>query len=1044
MPLDFSIFHEALKSIEANRSSAVTSLQGSSGALLYSMMKGNCLLLCASDTAAADFFSDTLFWSQLLNMHPPVLVPSEGGPERLKNLVQLYGQKEQKIISSVAASLKPIWNDDEFSSVRVSKGVITDRDSIIQKFYEQGYFTVNMVSKEGEMSVRGGIFDIFPPDREGPLRIEFFGDEIESIRFFDIDTQLSIREINEILIPPAIEPETGPTLIERHSSARLILSEPDDIKKNYQDLDELLNARETISFTSLPLEGEGFNLGIRSIAGLGLLLEERRTVDEFIERVSEHARQNYVLMVCASDGQARRLKELFFDQDLEAPVMPAGSASRYTRSPVITTGELGGGFTYENIIVLSAKDIFGGRPAFKSSRKSRVSNLISSIEEFRKGDYLVHIDHGIGKYLGIKKEIIEGHEDDLIAMEFSGGDKLFVPLDRINFVQKYHAPGGIKPRVDKLGGKTWIKTKQKVRKKVKDMAEQLIKIYAARTTAKGYAFTEDTELHTEFDGFFPYEATPDQQTSIVEIKEDMEKAVPMDRLLCGDVGYGKTEVIMRACFKTVYDSKQAAVLVPTTILAEQHYETFVSRFSAFPVKIDFLSRFKSRAEQRQVLEALKTGDLDIVIGTHRLLAKDVEFGNLGLLVIDEEHKFGVAHKEKLKALKAHVDILTLSATPIPRTLHMSLSGIRGMSTIETPPEERMAVKSSVARFNPVIIKEALQHEIDRNGQAFFVHNRIKDIYEIASFINQLVPESTIGVAHGQMKEKELEQVMHKFFHQEINVLVSTSIISSGLDIPSANTIIINRADRFGLADLYQLRGRVGRSNIKAYAYFLIPGEDIISSDSRKKLQAIQEMGYLGAGFRLALKDLEIRGAGNLLGAEQSGHIGAVGFNMYMEMLETAVAELKGEKTVSTVEPVLEMNATAAIYDYYIENPEIRLSLYRKIAGAKEIPLLRKIVDELKDRFGDPPEETRRLIDIMELKILAKNLFVTKIHNAAGRYRMLFSPETPVTPEQIFGLHKGRKGYLKFLPEGGVEIDLRGIKWNEIFRELKGIMTELGE
>ncbi len=1047
MPFNLSFFHEAVKSIEEKKYGTFTSLTGSSGALLFAMIKGPHLLICSSESSAAEFYSDAVLWSGLLNVHPPVLIPPEGSPERLKNLVKLYSVKDTstqglKVIASMEASLPPIWNEEGFNTVRVSTGAITDRDNLIQRLYEQGYLTVPMVSSEGEMSIRGGILDIFPPDRERPLRVEFFGDEIESLRFFDIDTQLSIKEIHDIFIPPAIEPEDGPNLLEYLSGSGLIFHEQDDIKKHYSDQIESLQERGPVSFTSLPLEGEGFHSTIESVSGMRLLREERSTVDEFITRVSDLIRQYYIIMVCSSDGQAKRLKELFFDLDIEAPIMPIGAAAKYTRSPVITTGELSRGFKYDNIIVLTSRDIFGSRPAFRASKKSNVSNLISSIEDFKIGDHLVHIDHGIGTYLGIKKEKIEDHEDDFLIIEFLGGDKLFVPLDRINSVQKYDAAGGVKPRVDKLGGKTWQKTKQRVKKKVKDIAEHLIKIYAARTTATGHAFSEDTELHSEFDGFFPYEATPDQITSINEIKADMEKAVPMDRLLCGDVGYGKTEVVMRASFKAVYDSRQVAILAPTTILAEQHYETFTDRFSAFPVKIDYLSRFKTRPEQKKTLEALKNGDIDIIIGTHRLLAKDVEFSNLGLLAIDEEHKFGVAHKEKIKSLKSHVDILTLTATPIPRTLHMSLSGIRGMSTIETPPEDRMAVKSSVTRFNQTIIKEAIQYELDRNGQAFFVHNRIKDIYEMGNFIHQLVPDSKIGIAHGQMHEKELESVMHKFFHKEINVLVSTSIISSGLDIPTANTIIINRSDRFGLADLYQLRGRVGRSYVKAYAYFIIPGDDIISEDARKKLQAIQEMGYLGAGFRLALKDLEIRGAGNLLGAEQSGHIGAVGFKMYMEMLEAAVAELKGEKAAPSFEPVIELNVTAAISDEYIEDPDIRLSLYRKIGAVKDVPSLRKILDELKDRFTQPPEEAIRLIDIMELKILARNLFITRIDNFAGRYKMLFAPETPTTPEQIFALHTTRKGKLKFLPEGGIEINMKGCKWHEIFGELKSIMEEL--
>lgn len=1042
MPFDLSIFHEALRSIEEKKSETFTSLPGASGALLFSMIKGDAVLLCSTESSAEQFYSDTVFWSKFLNIHPPVLIAPEGSPDRLKGLVKLNEGRGHKFIASVEAAGAPVWEAGGFHAVKISKGVFIDRDGIVQRFYEQGYLTVSMVSKEGEMSVRGGIIDIFSPDQAKPVRIEFFGDEIESIRFFDIDTQLSIKEIDDIVVPPAMEPEQGPDLLEYLPGAGLVLNEPDDLKRHYPDLIESIRNRELINFTSLPLEAEGINCNIGAVSGLGLLPQERRTIDDFIERAGGLARRYFIVMICSSEGQAKRLRELFFEQDIEAPIMSISPAFKYTRSPVITTGELSSGFKYKDIIVLSTNDIFGRRPAFRSIKQFRVSNLISSIEDFQPGDYLVHVEHGIGKYLGIKKERIEGDEDDFITIEYLGGDRLFVPLDRINYVQKYNAPGGIKPKIEKLGGKNWQKVKKRVRKKIKDMAEKLVKIYARRTASTGHAFSEDTELHREFDGFFPYEETPDQLTSINEIKRDMEQPIPMDRLLCGDVGYGKTEVIMRAAFKAVYDSKQVAVLVPTTILAEQHYETFTARFSAFPVKIDFLSRFKSRAEQKQTLKALADGEIDIIIGTHSLIAKNVSFRDLGLLVIDEEHKFGVAHKEKIKALKADVDILTLSATPIPRTLHMAISGIRGMSTIETPPEDRMAVKSSVARFNPTIIREALQHEIDRNGQAFFLHNRVKDIYETGNFISTLVPDSKVGIAHGQMKEKELEQVMHAFFHKNINVLVATSIIGSGLDIPSANTIVINRADRFGLADLYQLRGRVGRSNVKAYAYFLIPGEDALTEESRKKLQAIQEMGYLGAGFRLALKDLEIRGAGNMLGGEQSGHIEAVGFDMYMEMLEAAVAELKGEKAVLSVEPVLEMNVTAIISEDYIENPDIRLSVYRKVASLKDIDSIRKIIDELTDRFGQPPEETKRLIDIMELKVMAKDLFITRIENRAGIYKVLFDKETPVTPEQIFALQKSRKGRIKFLPEGGIELEMKGMKWNVIFNELKGVMEEL--
>ncbi len=1078
MPLDLSVFEDALRALDEKRASAFTSLTGSSGALFFSMIKSPCLLLCSSEEAAAEFCSDAIFWSGLLEKEPPILIPPPGDPQRMKGLVNLYGEASAgKFIASVDAALSPLWDRKAFPLYSITKGVMIDRDVIAQNLLRQGYHIVPVVTGEGEMSIRGGILDIFPPDEEHPVRIEFFGDEIESVRFFDIDTQLSIKEINDVQICPDREPEEGPHLLELLSDGLLILNEPDDIKRHWPDVDKLIvrqthhdkpvilslpvrqaglskdepveasdeweiTERRIISFTSLPLHGEGFHFPVGSPAGLGILPEERRSVEDFVGKAIELRRQYFILTACPSEGQAKRLKELFFDAETDVPILGAGAVRKDRRSPVITIGELSRGFICRDVLVLADRDVFGQRPFFRSAKRSRVSAVISSIEDFREGDYLVHAEHGIGRFLGLKKERIEDYEGDFITIEYVGGDRLYVPLEHIDTIQKYHAPEGVRPKTDRLGGKTWEKTKQRVKQKIRDMAEKLLAIYARRSTAQGFAFSADTELHREFDTFFPYEETPDQVTSISEIKRDMEATVPMDRLLCGDVGYGKTEVVMRACFKAVYDSKQVVVLVPTTILAEQHYETFTARFSAFPVRIDYLSRFKNRAEQKETLRTLAEGNTDIVIGTHRLLAKDISLYDLGLLVVDEEHKFGVAHKEKIKALRENVDVLSLSATPIPRTLHMALSGIRAMSTIETPPEERLAVKSMVTRFNPALIKEALEKEVERGGQVFFVHNRIQDIYKIGNFLRELAPDAKIGVAHGQMHEKELESVMRGFFHKEINVLVSTAIIGSGLDVPSANTIIIDRADRFGLADLYQLRGRVGRSNVKAYAYFLIPGEDIITEDARKKLQAIQELGYLGAGFRLALKDLEIRGAGNLLGAEQSGHIEAVGFDMYMEMLETAVAELKGEKVEPKVEPVIDMKITAVIPEEYIEDPDLRLSVYRKIASAKDAKSLGRLLDELKDRFGSMPEKTKRLLEIMELKILAKKYMIVRIQNILGKVQIIFAPDTSVSSRQIFSLYDTRKKMLKFLPEGGVELDLRGKGWKEIFKELKRVMEEL--
>jgi transcription-repair coupling factor (superfamily II helicase) len=1040
VPLDLSLFDKAYRLFKEKGIKVFTSLQGSSKALFFCKFTEPCILLSASVEKAQRLYDDAIFWSKALQTDEPLFIRSRDDLLRSGDIMRVYTEAPKKVITSIDSALLPLWKKDEYPSMVIRKGWIIGRDDFITRLDRLGYRRVPVVSREGEMSIRAGIIDVFPPYEQAPVRIEFFGDSIESIRSFDIDTQLSIKEVDSTTICPIIEPSEGPNLVELLDTHLLILDEPDDIRRESTGYEEIIN--ESIFMTSLPLKGNGLSLDIKGVAGLGILPEERGTIEDFIKGIRVLKRRYFTMLVCASEGQAKRLIELFSDDGLDVALMECEKAIQYMSSPVITIGNLSSGFRLDGCMVLTESDIFGRRPVVRTPKRSRVSSLISTIEEFKEGDYLVHIEHGIGRFVGIKKQRVEDYEGDFISIEYLGGDMLYVPLERIDCIQKYHAPEGAKPRLDRLGGKTWQKTKERVRKRIKEMAKELLTLYAKRATIKGHAFSPDTELHREFDTFFIYEETPDQLNAIAEIKKDMERDSPMERLLCGDVGYGKTEVAMRAAFKAVYDSKQVAVLVPTTILAEQHYNTFRSRFAAFPVRIEMLSRFLTRAEQSRILHALARGDIDIIIGTHRLLGKDVKFHNLGLLIIDEEHRFGVAHKERIKDMKAHVDVLTMTATPIPRTLHMALSGIRAMSVIETPPEERLAVHSIVTRFDPDIIRDALVKELKRGGQAFFLHNRIQDIYEIADFLKRLVPEARIGVAHGQMKAKELEKVMTAFYRGEMDILVTTAIIGSGIDIPTANTIIINRADRFGLADLYQLRGRVGRSNIKAYAYFLIPGEDAITEDARKRLMAIQELSYLGAGLRLAMKDLEIRGAGNLLGPEQSGHIEAVGYDLYIKMLEEAISELKGEEIKPTVEPHIEMRVTARVPEDYIEDPTLRLSIYRKIASANNRDTLRMIRDELEDRFGRPPHEVLRLLDVMELKMMARELLITKIQGINGRVKILFSDNTPITPEQLYGLYKKRTYHIRFLPEGGIEVDLKARQRRGPLHELKAFLNIL--
>ena len=654
----------------------------------------------------------------------------------------------------------------------------------------------------------------------------------------------------------------------------------------------------------------------------------------------------------------------------------------------ITVGSLSAGIFLEGLIVLTERELFGERPSVRPIMKSKVSKLLASLDEIAPGDCVVHREHGIGRFTGTVRQGTEEDELELMQIEYEDG-RLYIPVQNIQMISKYRAEEGIAPKIDKLGGKTWQRKKERARKKAHEIAEKLMSLYAGRKIARGFTFSSDTELHREFDSFFTYEETPDQVKAIEEIKKDMESDKPMDRLVCGDVGYGKTEVAMRAAFKAVFDNRQVAVLVPTTILAEQHVRTFRERFSGFPVTIDYISRFKSKKQIDMTLKSLANGEIDIIIGTHGLLSQKAVFNRLGLLIVDEEHKFGVGQKEKIKELSRDVDVLNLTATPIPRTLHMALSGIRDVSVIETPPEERLSVKTTVTRSDDSLIRDAITRELERDGQVFFVHNRIGDIYRVADHVAQIVPSAKIAVAHGQMPERELEKIMHRFFTGEVTVLVSTAIIGSGLDIARANTIIIDRADKMGLADLYQLRGRVGRSNLKGYAYFLIPDESLMTEEAKKRLQAIQEMSYLGAGFRLAMKDLEIRGAGNVFGAEQSGHIHEIGFDLYIEMLEQAVAELKGIDIKEEFDPLIDLRIPAFIPDEYVSDAILRLSFYRRISSLRTEKEIAEFESELRDRFGIPPQEVLNLLDIMRLKNLSRELMIIKVQDAHGKYQGLF-------------------------------------------------------
>ncbi|MFW6409782.1 MAG: transcription-repair coupling factor, partial [Halanaerobiales bacterium] len=732
----------------------------------------------------------------------------------------------------------------------------------------------------------------------------------------------------------------------------------------------------------------------------------------FVDRLKKLLQDNYrVLITLNSAGKVKRIAEY-----LEEEKLPVSKKNNNLRKGqiMLTEDSLSAGFIIEELklAVFTEKEVIGN----PQKRKKKMTDLeegtkISSYDELEAGDYVVHENHGIGKYLGIETIEVQGQHQDYLVLKYEGNDKLYVPTDKVHLVQKYIGSDGTPPKLYSLGGGDWKKVKQRVQNSVKKMAVSLLELYAERETMKGYAFSQDTVWQKDFEEAFPYQETPDQLAAIREVKDDMESNRPMDRLLCGDVGYGKTEVAIRAAFKAAVDGKQTAVLVPTTILAQQHYNTFKERVKDYPIKIEMISRFKTPSEQKVILEELAEGKIEIVIGTHRLLSRDVTFNDLGLLIIDEEQRFGVSHKEKLKDIKRNVDVLTLSATPIPRTLHMALVGVRDMSVIETPPENRYPIRTYIREFNRDLVKEAIRREMGRNGQIYFVHNRVEDIEKKASMIRELLPEASVAVAHGQMNEKHLERLMLNFYKCEYDVLVCTTIIESGLDIPNVNTIIINRTENMGLAQLYQLRGRVGRSDRVAYAYLLYRKNRILPEVAEKRLQAIKEFTNLGSGFKIAMRDLEIRGAGNLLGPEQHGHIASVGFSLYCKLLEQAINDLKDEKKEKKN---VEINLTIDAYipDDYISDSRQKVEVYKKIKKMKTYDDHKKIKEEFADRFGPIPEEVNRLISIGRLAVIARELGIEKIEQKGDFINCIFVNSNYFIGEKVVTLVDNFPGDIK--------------------------------
>jgi transcription-repair coupling factor (superfamily II helicase) len=956
-------------------------------------------------------------------------------------------------------------------------------DEFVTHLRRVGYESHDMVEMPGQFTVRGGIVDVFPAEAERPVRLELLGDTVESLREFDPNTQRSVRPIERVTVPPLLEQAAnglrfsdgnsggnGATLrthslIDLLEETIVILDEPQAIdeaaKEFFTNAEESLqdaagSAEDTIAsyfFTddwerqlSRHARLELDHLPVTREATETRTMQTQSTtryhgnVPAFMVQARERiAAGDRVLLAAGNLGELERFVDLCheyevpyrlgeIEENVTSARLSEDSSAGSVPAIVLARAPFVDGviFPDSHLTIYGTGDLFETQPTGASSRRRpKTASFFSDFSELKPGDYVVHVDHGIGQFEGLHQIENGGARGEFMRLRYADDARLYVPLERLDLVQSYRAVEGAKPILDKLGGTTWTARKARVRKSVEDMADKLLKLYAERKAGEGFAFSPDGAFQREFEDAFEFDETPDQAIAIADVKRDMERLQPMDRLLCGDVGYGKTEVAMRAAFKSVTDSKQVVVLAPTTVLAFQHYETFRRRFAAFPVKIDMVSRFRSPRELKETLADVEAGKVDIVIGTHRLLSRDVKFHDLGLLVVDEEQRFGVAHKERLKELEQNVDVLTLSATPIPRTLNMSLVGLRDMSVIETPPKDRLAIQTVVAPFTESLVRRAIEEELARDGQVFLVHNRVETIYSIAALVHQLVPKARVVVGHGQMNEKELENVMLKFVRDEADVLVSTTIVENGLDIPRANTILINRADRFGLSELYQLRGRVGRSNQRAYAYLLVPEDVSLTQLATRRLAALKEFSALGAGFRVAALDLELRGAGNLLGGQQHGHINAIGFDLYCQMMERAVSALKGEETKPEMRSTINLGLDIRIPQEYIPNENLRLRTYKRIAGITNDVEREEVDRELADRFGPAPPAVGNLLDYALLKGLAERILVSSIERRANEVAIKFHPETTLPPEKLVGLIRS-KGE-------GMRLDPGGTLWMRIER-----------
>ena len=1067
---------------------------------------------------------------QNLSPHP------ELQEERATALWKIATGKASIVVTPIAATAILQRSGEYYSDLArvLRRGESFDLDNLLGHLNTVGYASADVVEMPGQYALRGGILDVYSPEAERPVRIEFFGDEVDSIRRFDPTSQRSSNPIDEALLLPLTEtPVTDQLLGAIHTRlsgkriagtteeiveaavrsggvtvfpgwefyapvagsdrtvfdllprAAVLLDEPDLLRSEFdrfwtrvEEAHERSGVGNLVRPNDLYLPPEGWwekvagltgadleHLGITQSAddnSISILTQPtprfHGAVPAMLDEVKKlTASGNQVLFSVPNTGEVERLADIFTEYNASFRL---GSRTRGGESYAdetsyfageVNTTTLAKAYVPDGVVFPDAHlAIFGARDLFDESdtvasrpqrQKSKVSAFLSDFRDLQVGDYVVHVEHGIGQYQGLK-EINQGDGNaEFMLLEYADGARLYVPLTRLDLIQKYRSSEGAKPALSHLGTQAWAKTKARVRKAMKDMTEELLKLYAQRKMAEGHSFPAGNEFVSEFEDSFEFNETEDQAQAIADVMRDMESTLPMDRLLCGDVGYGKTEVAMRAAFKAVSDNKQVTVLAPTTVLAFQHYETFKQRFAPFPVTIEMISRFRNPKQQKEILQKAESGKIDILIGTHRILSKDLKFSDLGLLIVDEEQRFGVRHKERIKQMRKQVDVLTMSATPIPRTLHMSLVGLRDMSVIETPPKDRMAIQTVVASWDDKLIQSAIEQELERGGQVYFVHNRVESIWEIAAKLQELVPKARIIVGHGQMGESELEKVMLTFMHHEADILVATTIIENGLDIPLCNTILINRADRLGLSELYQLRGRVGRSNRRAYAYLMIPREVELTPIARRRLAALKEFSDLGAGFKIAALDLELRGAGNLLGGEQSGHIEAIGFELYTQMLDRAIREMKGEAAPDEAETQLNLGLNIRIPAEYIPEENQRLRMYKRVAGVETESQLSDVAAELQDRYGEPPRAVRNLLDYAALKLLSLRVGVNAIDRKRDTVSFKFRQNAAVDPEHLARFVSAQKG-AQFSPDGTLKFVLKPTAADEVLRSLRTILEQL--